>query len=156
MSITTIQSLVPEWLTIVDAVAKATLLVGTAALGALLLRRASAASRHLVWTLALVSALLLPALSRPLPRWELPLVTLQPDVAPAAAATSVPSAAPRQHQVRRGATPAEASAPAPPESAAAARSLSWPTLLLIIWAAGAAAILARLAVGLLAVQWISS
>ena len=43
---------------------------------ALVLGRASAAVRHLVWTLALTSALVLPVLSVALPRWQLPIVTL--------------------------------------------------------------------------------
>ena len=64
------------WLTAIDALLKATLVLGLAGLVSLLLARASAAVRHLVWTLALTSALVLPVLSVALPRWQLPLVTL--------------------------------------------------------------------------------
>src|SRR6185295_4143375 len=91
MFISTIQSLLPgSWLPIADAIAKATFLIGAGALGALVLRRASAASRHLVWTLALVSALLLPALSLALPKWQLPIVTLTGQEAPPDASAAQP------------------------------------------------------------------
>ncbi len=64
------------WLTAIDGLLKATLVLGLAGLVSLPLTRASAAVRHLVWTLALASALILPVLSVALPRWQLPLVTL--------------------------------------------------------------------------------
>jgi HEAT repeat protein/beta-lactamase regulating signal transducer with metallopeptidase domain len=64
------------WLPLADAILKATLLFAAAGLASLVLRRASAATRHLLWMLALVSALALPVLSLALPRWQLPIVTL--------------------------------------------------------------------------------
>ncbi len=64
------------WLPAVDALIKVTLVLGVASVAALVLGRASAAMRHLVWTLALTSALVLPVLSVALPRWQLPIVTL--------------------------------------------------------------------------------
>ena len=45
------------WLPLADAILKATLLFAIAAIASLALRRGSAAARHLMWTLALVSAL---------------------------------------------------------------------------------------------------
>ena len=48
------------WLPAVDALIKVTLVLGVASVAALVLGRASAAMRHLVWTLALTSALVLP------------------------------------------------------------------------------------------------
>ena len=68
-----------SWLPLVDAVAKATIILAAAGLATVLLRRASAASRHLVWTAALLGALALPVLSVALPRWPLPIVTLVAD-----------------------------------------------------------------------------
>ena len=51
-------------------VVKASVLLGVAAIvQALLHRRTSAATRHLVWTLAIVGVLLLPVLSLALPAW---------------------------------------------------------------------------------------
>ena len=52
-------------------------MLGAAALMSLILRRASAALRHLVWTLALCSALFLPVVSLTLPKWQLQLVTIR-------------------------------------------------------------------------------
>jgi TonB family protein len=49
---------------------KITLLFGGAFTAARLMRRSSAASRHLVWMLATVSALLLPWLPKAAPRWR--------------------------------------------------------------------------------------
>ena len=146
---------------VIDAVAKASLVLAVAALAAAALRRASASARHFVWTLGLLSALAAPALSLALPRWELPIVTF-------AAKDAIPAAQPLERS-----EPAAAVAPAfsgtrtqPPSLAkngdsvrpetTSARSLpSWPVLALIGWAAGASIILARLLVGLLAVQWLS-
>ena len=50
-------------LVILDVAVKGFVLIAVAGLITLLLRRASAAMRHLIWTLALVSLLLLPVLS---------------------------------------------------------------------------------------------
>ncbi len=52
---------------IVDAILKGVLLLALAFVVVLLMRKASAASRHLVWLLAVVSLLLLPVLSGVLP-----------------------------------------------------------------------------------------
>jgi len=106
-------------------VAKSTLLLGAAALGAHAMRRASAAARHLVWALALAGLTALPALALLLPRWQ-----------PAALAVLRPAAS-------NGGQWAAAAGPALP---------SLETALLAVWAAGAAVVLARLVRGLLAVR----
>src|SRR4051794_29074045 len=59
---------------VIDAAAKASVILAVTALAATSLRRASASARHFVWTLGLLSALAAPALSAALPRWELPLL----------------------------------------------------------------------------------
>ena len=64
------------WLSLADVVAKTTVILLAAAIASLVLRRAPAALRHLVWTLALSSALVLPIASFALPKWQLPLVTI--------------------------------------------------------------------------------
>src|SRR5687767_11729944 len=158
---------------VLDAVAKASLILGVAALVAVALRRASASARHFVWTLGLLSALVAPLLSVALPRWEVPLVTLPAPAADAVEATtisrsqvigSVSSTLPKASRsleqsssspVRNGAVPPP-SPSASTDSARPGRSLpSWPILALIVWSAGAALILARMLLGLLAVQWMS-
>ncbi|HEX8246489.1 MAG TPA: M56 family metallopeptidase [Longimicrobium sp.] len=104
-------------------VAKSTLLLAAAAGGAHLLRRGSAAARHLVWTLALGGLLALPALAVLLPDWKPALLAF---LRPAAVA------------VASGGEAAATSSPAHPLVLAFAA----------VWAAGALAVLARLAMGL--------
>ncbi|HRI53875.1 MAG TPA: hypothetical protein PLW65_27235, partial [Pseudomonadota bacterium] len=54
-----------------------TVILALAAVATLLLRRAAAALRHLVWGLAVSGLLAAPVLSALLPRWEVPLASLQ-------------------------------------------------------------------------------
>src|SRR5215475_7564 len=54
-----------------NIIAKSTVILVTAAVLCLLLRRASAASRHAVWVLAVMSALLLPIATAILPQLQL-------------------------------------------------------------------------------------
>lgn len=155
-------SLLPDvsgaaWLPVADAILKATLLLGVAALASHALRRQAAAVRHMVWTLALLSAMALPVLSIALPRWQVPLVTL-----PSTASTPVQTdASPTSDKApafraNREAQPAAPSTVAPaPFANASLPGMSWSAALLLIWAFGAAMILGRLALGLAAVQWMS-
>jgi HEAT repeat protein/beta-lactamase regulating signal transducer with metallopeptidase domain len=149
-----------------DVILRATLLLGLTGVAALLLGRASAATRHWVWTLGLLGALALPVLSVSLPRWELAVVTIESKAAPAArtslARETEPPAATALVAPAVGATrgsdldfrnPANTTAPDFRKS----RSDPWSFagLALIVWLAGAAAILGRLVLGLLAVQWMT-
>ena len=150
---------------VLDAIAKASLILAATALVAAALRRASASARHFVWTLGLISALAAPALSLALPRWELPLVTVPAPVVDTTAARNaldVPARTPRPTADRtaRVASADDAAPLARVEPAASpatpARSLpSWPALALMVWAAGASLMLARMLLGLAAVQWMS-
>ena len=65
---------ITPWLPAIDAILKSTALLVLTAGVSLFLRRASAATRHMIWTLGLLGALVLPALSLAVPRWQLPLV----------------------------------------------------------------------------------
>lgn len=58
---------------LLDATAKGTVLMLVAWIAVRLLHRSSAAVRHRVWSLAMISLLLLPALSSLLPAWQLPI-----------------------------------------------------------------------------------
>jgi HEAT repeat protein/beta-lactamase regulating signal transducer with metallopeptidase domain len=154
-----------SWLPVADAVVKATLLLAVAAVASTALRQASAALRHLIWTLALCGALALPVLAIALPRWQLPLLTvaspaeLTPAAAPLAAGVEAPAlrAAPRVASDQR---PAEASrargSQAESWSATAwLAGLSWQTALFAIWATGVLLIVGRVLAGVVAVQWMS-
>ena len=57
-------------LSLVDAAAKSFVLLGFAAVTCLALRRASAATRHLIWLSTLVASLTLPVLTFCLPQWR--------------------------------------------------------------------------------------
>ena len=57
-------------LLLVDSAVKGTVLLALAAVAALILRRDSAATRHLVWLLAIVAMLVVPMLSAMVPQWR--------------------------------------------------------------------------------------
>ena len=163
---------IAPWLPAIDAILKSTALLTLTAGVSLLLRRASAATRHMIWTLGLLGALVLPVLSMAVPRWQLPVVMVAGQPAPGAggsaqehqtapASSEVSTVAAPDPRVSRATanigdakphaapgteTPAPTQRPAP---------VTWQSAILTIWIAGAIAILARLAVGLLAVQWLS-
>ncbi len=111
-------------------VARGSVLLVLAAVAALALRRASAATRHMAWALALSGMLALPALTLAAPRWELPWVRVVALDAPALlAATGLPG---------------EADAGMP-----------WGTIVLAVWAMGAALTLGRYAVAVVTVRVIA-
>jgi HEAT repeat protein/beta-lactamase regulating signal transducer with metallopeptidase domain len=155
-----------------------------AGIATVILGRSSAAVRHLVWTLSLSSALLLPVLSIALPRWQLPIVKLTtpsldtsarhtqllPEPSPSAAIHSTSShrtaslAAPgalREHAPEAQ----EQSQPALPSTAASAQVAATPRVsfstfsltmaLVAIWMAGVLAVVGRLVVGIVAIAWMS-
>ena len=162
---------------VVDGVVKVSTVLAATALAAAALRRASAAARHLVWTLSLVSALAVPALGTVTPRWEFPIVRVS---APAAAIPPSDAVAPPRpaswlppsafagasadrpsvgeggsgERMRRSSDLAPAGGSQ--MTASTGRQLpGWPTVLLTVWAAGAAIVLGRMLLGLIAVQWLS-
>ena len=170
------------WLPAVDALIKVTLVLGLAGIATVVLGRSSAAVRHLVWTLALSSTLMLPILSIALPRWQLPIVTLQSSVSPTQAppaplhppspeasarqAPPSPNATARQAApgaLRKHAPEAQAESHAllsiaPTAKIAATPRVSFSTFsltmaLVVIWMAGVLAVVGRLVVGLVAVAW---
>ena len=152
---------------VLDAVAKASVILAVTALVAVALRRASASARHLVWSLGLLSALAIPALSVALPRWELPIVTIAAPALDAAAAVPAavgddraanPAASasinPVASAFRRKTSSEQAIAPSV-EAPAARVPLSWTSIVFFAWLAGAAVILGRMFLGLAAVMWMS-
>ncbi|HVD93877.1 MAG TPA: M56 family metallopeptidase, partial [Vicinamibacterales bacterium] len=142
---------------VLDAVAKASVILIATAIVAASLRRASASARHLVWTLGLLSALAAPALSAALPRWELPIVRVSA-ASPSVVAAEQPAAAMRQapgikHDAFEAAgTPTSTASQI---TTANGTPISWRALLLFTWIAGAVVILGRMLLGLAAVAWLS-
>ena len=118
-----------------------------------LMRRASASTRHFVWTCAIVAAALAPIAALVAPRWSVPvpavIASFSPDVA-----------APTERVVRSEPAPSTASGPVVPmagggeglsekavSGAAAWRRIDAATLALGVWAIGTAAILLWLSIG---------
>ena len=147
---------------VLDAVAKASVILVVTALVAASLRRASASARHFVWTLGLLSALAAPALSVALPKWELPIVHVR-----AAAVSNAPATAsivPPNH-LRQRSGGQERETPVSPAAAAPANedsitttggaAIPWRAILFFAWVAGAMVILGRMFLGLAAVLWMS-
>lgn len=92
-------------------------------------RRASAAARHLVWTLAVCGLVLLPLLGAVVPRWEAAWLPAAPSAAPYAAATGGPTAADPFSPARGIPSPdgyGSSEVPAAPEVAAPAESAPTP------------------------------
>ena len=153
------------WLPLADAILKASVVLIAAAVVTHALRRTSAALRHLIWTIALVAALLMPALSVALPRWQLPLITVTTSETPTAR-VDVDNAS-RAPALTRDVEPATAAAPpasmpmralnAPASATVWTRvtNVSFEQALFAIWALGALLIVARVILGVLAVQWMS-
>ena len=121
-------------------VIQATALLGIAALVQLIVyRRASAAMRHTVWTLAIASVLLLPLMSLALP--QVPVVLIEVDAQPAfVAPVTTPGVAPDP-------TPLPTSTIEPPPlPAEEASDLSWAAVVLRVYMAGLLVLLLRLVV----------
>jgi HEAT repeat protein/beta-lactamase regulating signal transducer with metallopeptidase domain len=152
------------WLPLADVVAKTTVILLAAAVASIVLRRASAALRHLVWTLALSSALVLPVASFALPKWQLPLVTITASSQTSSAPVSIPDDNVNSTLVAPplgGDSNAARSLPAKAGSLTNSGShtinrLSWQQMIGVIWLLGASLILARILVGLIAVRWLST
>jgi HEAT repeat protein/beta-lactamase regulating signal transducer with metallopeptidase domain len=159
------------WLPLADAVVKATLILAMAAAASFALRRKSAAMRHLVWILALCSALALPVISLALPKWQLPILRLTPAPVPIEAAIDrtadvtplLRPGLPGRGDVQAGSAASAAAAPTP-ESAAPAPprafqswigNLTWQQVLVAVWLLGATAVMSRLLIGLAVVRWLS-
>jgi beta-lactamase regulating signal transducer with metallopeptidase domain len=134
----------PTLLVALTVVVKATVLLGIVAMMQLVVfRRASAATRHLVWTIALVGVLLLPVVSLVGPAWtvEIPVqrpVSVTPEATPAEAPLEI-AGGPASPVIALESAPVPAPAP----------NLSWSAALIIVYCAGAFGLLMYI----LAQQW---
>lgn len=125
---------------------KSSLLIGMAfAINRLALRNRSAASRHLVWTLALSGVLLLPMLSLAVPGLTIPVRvgTLAPQ------SVSGPTLVVGEAETAERSARAQASAPitAPPSPQDSGAETSWGVVALAIYGAGVLLLGLRLALG---------
>ena len=156
---------------VVESVLKGAAVLVLAAVAARLLRRQPAAVRHGVWLAALVAQVLIPVFVARLPEWRLTVPTWATAVvplpqvsvtmpgserqAPASLVLSAPSTQPEAPATVVLTAPAEAAPAAAPDAAAspAAPRFAWTpgTVLLAVWALGAAVILLRLLLGIGAV-----
>jgi beta-lactamase regulating signal transducer with metallopeptidase domain len=131
---------------VLDILIKATLLLVLALVVRIVRRRAAAATRHLIWALALGGILVLPIAERIGPAWHVVPVTRAAVPLPALNATLIPAsgtavrsgnvAAPAMREIAGGER-TQVAAATPPSSA-------WPLgqLLLAVWLAGVALVLA--------------
>jgi beta-lactamase regulating signal transducer with metallopeptidase domain len=146
---------------LLDALIKSAVILSVAGLLAVSLRRASAASRHLAWSVAMASLLALPALSVALPSWRIAaLPSLATVVNPesresvGAGATAAPEFERGQGRIVNVGTGTPASNPGSPQFDAAPKSgvvshndFDWKIALSLAWLAGAFMVAARVAAG---------
>jgi beta-lactamase regulating signal transducer with metallopeptidase domain len=126
-------------------IAKTTaLLVAAAAAQYTFLRRASAATRHLVWLLALTGVLVLPVLSVVVPQWRIP-VDVAPDAIGAAPTVSLASAVQVLPRIEANITVDPPPSPAMP----APERMSPMGIAAAVYAAGVFVLLFRLVIDLL-------
>ncbi|HEX7018502.1 MAG TPA: M56 family metallopeptidase, partial [Gemmatimonadaceae bacterium] len=116
-------------------------LLVAAAVDLSLRRRGSAAGRHLLWTCALLSVLLLPVATWSLPRWDVAIT-----VAPAAAPADVPQAEASGPSIVDDAAPLPPAPPAAMTASAAqpARPFPWLTAAFAVYISGVLLLLARM------------
>ena len=144
----------------VNILVKGFVVLGVATPMTLALRRASAAARHAVWALALLSLLALPFLSSVLPSWRMPVPALLLPMTPSLdAPLERDEIAPRLAAGPKAESPTSAGAPTtspqgPLPSSALSEltpiqsSMSWQAWIVSIWLAGFALFATRILVGL--------
>jgi bla regulator protein blaR1 len=158
---------------LLDAFIKSAIILSAAGLVAGSLRRASAASRHLVWSLAMASLLALPVLSLALPSWRIAALPSLSTVAsvdngsrePAGFGAIAAGPAPERGKESEAGSlaqrqPLDVGAESPASNPVSPRfdtapnpvepslnGFDWKVALLLAWIAGALAVMARLVAG---------
>jgi hypothetical protein len=160
-----------SWPGLLDLACKSVVLLLVAGVTTLLLQHASAALRHLVWSVALASLLALPVLSLALPAWRVEWwpastqanesnapagLSTVPEVLPVAmpVAAEVVAEAPAAQPI----TPPEQLPPAVPKTAlwqSGVLTFDWKLPLLALWLAGMLAVMNRLLIGTARIWWLT-
>jgi len=135
---------------------KATIVLSAAWLVTRAMAHCSAAARHLVWTVAVMAALVLPAVQLVGPRWDLPVLPggsfpVMTAGAVSGSDSSHASSEPLDMPADWRLTPATAAIPIDPDPAPAPE-IPWPAVLATVWLAGMAFALVRLGTGLVWVR----
>src|SRR4051812_32132143 len=159
VTFSSLQSSLP---TVFDAAIKGAILVVIAGVAAYLLRNRAAASRHAVWTAAVIGHLAIPLLAFVLPAWHRPLLPAAPWMAPSTQApvstSTVPAGAAATNAKPENASTSSISAKLNvPAATATSKSESQPSgaraqfskaqIFAALWLAGALLVLLRLAIG---------
>jgi beta-lactamase regulating signal transducer with metallopeptidase domain len=133
-------------MSLMDVVVRTTVLLLAALVTTLMMRRGAAATRHLVWTLAVVGALLVPVGSTMLPAWR-----VLPDVRDLPARASDLPAEARDLPAEAGSYEQEVGAN---EQVASGfrRKIASPLAMALTWAVVAIVLLARIIMGIVAVR----
>jgi beta-lactamase regulating signal transducer with metallopeptidase domain len=134
---------------IAGVVARTTAVLLLALCATALLRRASAATRHLVWTVALAGVLVLPFLGRVVPEWR--VVPIPAELVAAPEPTAPVAESPRVEAP--AVSHVAAVEPQTAQTALPVSRIPWMTWALGIWAAGGAILLMRLLGGVLRIWW---
>jgi beta-lactamase regulating signal transducer with metallopeptidase domain len=129
---------------LVDAAVKGAVILTLATALAAVLRRSSAAARHLVWSAALAVLVALPVLSAALPSWQVPIL---PSPATGRQAAAPSPAADVTGTAAIAFARAAGQQPDPSAEAAQAQSVLWQACLATLWAAGALAVFAPYLLG---------
>jgi beta-lactamase regulating signal transducer with metallopeptidase domain len=123
-----------------DIVMRAAVILAAAYLATRLMTRATAATRHLVWTLAVGGALLVPIAAPIVPAWRVLPELRAPTSAPAESRASAPTRERADLQA------------APTPDLHVAPNTEWPIWIALAWAAVTAVLLTRIATGIAAVR----
>jgi beta-lactamase regulating signal transducer with metallopeptidase domain len=141
--------------TLLELYWKSSLLIAAGGVAALLARRTSAATRHLIWTASLLGALAMPLAGRLLPRVTVATLPAEPQ---AAVVFEAPRAVPeaRSFTVQPMPVPAPYTAPRPHKDwLRLARAVDWAYLLRLLWIYVAGALLVRIVLGQLQLRRIA-
>lgn len=133
-------------LILASATIKATAILMLGGLIASLMRRRSAAARHLVWTASLVSVSVVFGLSFVLPAWRViyvPADILADDATPELIPNAVPSDHPAPAPTVGDKLLRDAVSAAPPATSTRTDATDWSRLILLVWVVGAAGVCCR-------------